>query len=284
MCLRRLGCADGRPFVRRNRGLFMLGAALVLTAIAAYVFRRARRHLKRCGETEITAPRGSYVCVAHGGRTRRAVARWKPGRVCRDWNEAGRSLWVRSLDAFDESELTGQRARPRRSGRRVSDEHRVLSRMEASRRSLCPVALHGGTGQRAQFTSQGAMPAPGIATGRYSSRPGINDRCGGCRRRGGESTRPRSAMPRLWSRTITACGLPAGWPSLSHADAKGRRVATRSGIGEIGSSTRKTLLKRRHERAVRARTEWSIGSSRSSSVVESSSRDRSMGATEIDRL
>jgi len=227
------------PFAMRHRGLFALGAALSAIAIAAYVFAPRQAAPEKVRRNEITAPRAhTFVSLMEGG----PVALSPDGRqvafVATGTN--GRSLWVRSVDAFDARELTGTEGAAAPFWSPLSDAIAFVADGK-----LKTVTLSGGVPQELasglSFTSQGAMPGTWNRDGMLAYYR-INEMWM-VSSKGGESTRltTRNAAA-LDENHYGLVFLPDGRHYLMLVRG-GVELRLEVVIGEVGSSTRTTLLR-----------------------------------------
>ena len=175
---------------------------------------------------------------------------------------AGKSLWVQSLDAFDAKSLTGTDGAAAPFWSPGSDELAFFADG-----SLKAVKLDGGaprvlaTGVR--FTSQGALPGAWSDDGtilfrRPGQTPSGSNPLVECLVERGRGRGRHRAQCRGHGAGPLRCVLLPHWASFPGAGATGRRAATRSGGRRARLERAQIAVERRHERAVRPRTEWSI--------------------------
>jgi len=230
--------ARAAPLARWDRALILFGAVALVIAVAAYAFAPRKTIPERVRRNEITPPQGySFAPLMEGG----PVALSPDGRQVAfvASGPKGRSLWVRSVDAFDARELTGTEDAAAPFWSPNSDAVAFVADGK-----LKTVGLAGGVPQELAtgltFTSQGAMPGNWNSDGMlayYRSTMWVVSS------QGGES-RPlttRNAVA-LDENHYGLVFLPDGRHFLMLVRG-GVELRLEIVVGEVGSSARITLLR-----------------------------------------
>ena len=229
--------------VRRDRGRFVLAAAVVLAALAGIALLLRPQAPETVRRNWIVPPEGySFAPLMEGGAPALSPDGTRIAFVAQ--RGAERSLWVQSLDAFDARSLTGTDGAAAPFWSPDSDELAFFAD-----RSLKTVRLDGGapralaTGVR--FASQGALPGAWNGDGtvffRGAQGNGSNE-LWGVSSKGGEPAPATQRNPAALEQDHYGAVFLPDRRHFIVLVRRGAELRLEVALGELGSNVRKPLL------------------------------------------